>query len=156
MSVRDKVLPVIDAARAKIATLGMRRYSVIVRRKTWTTAIGQPGETPTIVDVTLTPTPKVRIDNAFMAQEFGIHGADGTYQDRTFVIDKITPQYTGGGYTPAQLDLKPASKLEEVCIVITGDDGVARECDLISKEFDRAFNYKLKVRLKRRVNNSSP
>jgi hypothetical protein len=81
-----------------------------------------------------------------------VAGSGGSYEEGDYIIDRITPAYTGttsGGYTPASLQLVPASGAEEVLIVMTGDDGVARECTLVASHFDEAFGYELHARPRR-------
>lgn len=156
MSIRGRILPVIDRVRAKIAALGLRNYEVAIRRKTWPEQIGAPNTTPTVIDFLITPRPRVRIDPPWSEQETGTRGPVGSYTDRIYTIDRITPQYTAPdgtlkGFAPQEFDLVPDSRKQEVALVLIGDDGVAREAEVVSREFDRAFNYKLKVRMKRRA-----
>jgi hypothetical protein len=158
-SIRPRILPVIDRVRAKIEDLGLRVYKVTIRQKDWPKQINAPNTVPVITDTVIVPWPRVRIDPPWIEQQTGTAGPVGSYTDRIFTIEKITPQHTRrdgttGGHTPQEFDLTvPASNRQrEKMLVITGDDGLDYECELISKEFDRAFNYKLKVRLKRRPN----
>jgi len=156
MSLRTRILPVIDRVRAKIDNLGLRPYEVAIRRKDWPDKIGAPGTTPTITDFLLTPRPRVRIDPPWTEQETGTQGPLGSYTDRIYTIDRITPFYTKpdnttSGFRPQEFDLIPDNRKQEAVLVLIGDDGVARECEIISREFDRVFNYRLKVRLKRRA-----
>jgi hypothetical protein len=98
MSVRDRILPVVDRARAKIAQLGLRRYRVIIRRRTWAgrtvgdTAGQNSGFTNT--DLELAPTPKVELLSPAGAQLAGIIPSGGSIEDRYFKISGITPQYS--------------------------------------------------------------
>jgi hypothetical protein len=162
MSVRDRILPVVDRARAKIAQLGLRRYRAIIRRRTWAgrtvgdTAGQNPGFTNT--DVELTPTPKVELLSPVGAQMAGIIPSGGSIEDRYFKISGITPQYStptgarAGGYTPADLKLAiPAGvQNQEVLVVLVGDDGKERPCTLVLQDFSKPFRYELTVRLKHR------
>jgi len=150
MSVRDNVLPPLDAARAVIAGLGLRRFSVTLRRRVWSGATIGAG-TPTNFDIVLTPTPKVRFKSPFARQMEAIFAAGGKIEDRYFLIDKITPFYNvngvTGGYTPDQLQMKVGPDLQNVepIVVLVGDDGLAKECTQVLFEEDRAFGHSMVV-----------
>lgn len=240
MSKRDNILPAFDRARTKLDTLGLRRYAVATRRRTWSG--GRKGlGTATTADTPLVPTPRVR---QLSTREIAASG--GKYQQGDFRIDRITPAFakvaspvtrtgtgagtvtpasaipaTGvtagsyavrvlialggapgtatfqystdggatysaaaltpvspatfqvpglglalafagafvaadvyafdarcGGYTPALLELAPATDAQEVALVLTGDDGT-KVCGLVDTGFDRAFGYTLTVRPRR-------
>lgn len=144
MTVRDNVLVPLDAARGIIAGLGLRRYTVTVRTRTWSG--GAPGAgVATHSDVVLSPTPRVREVSARQ-----IAGSGGTYEAGDFRVDKITPAFAGppaGGYTPAQLNPVPAAN-QDVVVVLVGDDGT-KVCTIIDAPADRAFGYSLTVRPRR-------
>lgn len=58
MTLRDDLIPVVDDARQLIDDMGLRRFVVVVRKRTWSG--GQLGlGTATNVDLTLAPKPKV-------------------------------------------------------------------------------------------------
>jgi hypothetical protein len=158
MTLREGLLPLVDALRQIPSNFGLRRYAVTLRRRVWTgPAIGQG--TPQDQDLLLQPAPRVR-------DAFGLKPNDGdwarlqyilqhghTIADRLWLINRITPQYLDdldlpkGGWTPAQLRMEPPSDATNVeCIVIlVGDDGVKRECGQISLDLDRAFGYTMFV-----------
>lgn len=143
-TVRDACLAPINAARATIAALGLRRYTVTVRRRTWDG--GSPGlGAVTNHDLVVTPTPRVR---ALAPREVASSG--GTYEEGDYRVDKITPAYAGppaGGYTPAELHPTPAAN-EDVVVILEGDDG-EKVCTIVSAPADRAFGYELVVRPRR-------
>lgn len=141
MTVRDNVLVPLDAARGVIAGLGLRRYAVTVRTRTWSG--GAPGAgTATNADRVLSPTPRVR---AVSPREVAASG--GTFEAGDYRIDKITPAYAGGGYTPSQLVPVPAGD-QDVVVVLAGDDGT-KVCTIVAASHDRAFGYALVVRPRR-------
>lgn len=144
MAVRDNILVPLDAARSIIAGLGLRRYTVTVRRRAWSG--GQPGAgTATNTDLVLSPTPRVR---TLAPREVAASG--GTYEEGDYRVDKITPAFLGpppGGYTPAQLHPEPGAA-EDVVVVLAGDDG-AKVCTIVGAPADRAFGYELIVRPRR-------
>lgn len=83
-----RLLPLLDRARAKLDTAGLRRYTVTRRLVTWDGGHVGLGNA-TFDDLTLSPNPKVQQTGA-----------------GTITIGHITPAYAGppaGGYTPAQL-----------------------------------------------------
>jgi hypothetical protein len=143
--VRSDVLPDLDEARALIDELGLRRYSVTIRRRQWSG--GKPGlGTATNTDLVLSPRPRVR---EISVRE--VAGSGGTFESGDFRIDKITPRYTApttGGYTPAMLVISPANAAQDVVIVLVGDDGT-KVCTLVESSFDRSFGYSMVVRPRR-------
>lgn len=144
MAVRDNVLKPIDKARAIVANLGLRRYTVTIRRRAWSG--GAPGAgVATHTDLLLSPTPRVR---ALAPREVASSG--GTYEEGDYRVDKITPTFLGpppGGYTPAQLNPEPGAA-EDVVVVLAGDDGT-KVCTIVGAPADRAFGYELIVRPRR-------
>lgn len=144
MAVRDNILVPLDAARGIIAGLGLRRYAVTVRVRTW--AGGRPGAgAATNADLVLSPTPKVR---AIAPREVASSG--GTYEEGDYRVEKITPAFVGppaGGYTAAQLHPEPAAN-QDVVVVLAGDDG-EKVCTILGAPVDRAFAYELTVRPRR-------
>jgi hypothetical protein len=144
-TVRDRVLAKIDKGRQVVDALGLRRFSVAIRRRTWSGGALGLG-TATNVDVVLSPKPRCRQPSARDVASSG-----GTFEEGDYIIDRITPAYTvggTGGYTPDQLQIVPASAAEEVLILVTGDDG-GHECTLVTQHFDAAFGYELHARPRR-------
>src|SRR5713101_5514053 len=89
-SLRDSLLSVVDCARQLVADLGLHRYSVILRTRTWSGTY--PGEgSPTDVDVTITPRPRVRV-----MSPRDVASSGGTYREGHFKIDMITPRNDDG------------------------------------------------------------
>lgn len=141
-TVRDRVLAPINRARTIIARLGFQRYTVTVRTRTW--AGGAPGlpvgSTPSHSDLVITPSPRVR---TLSAKE--IAGSGGTYQEGDFIVTGITPQFTlqgGGGYSPAQLRPTVSAPNQDVCYILTGDEGPI-ECFLHEERVANPFEYTL-------------
>lgn len=144
MSLRDDLLPVVDSLRQLPNTLGVSRYAVTIRRRSWSG--GAPGlGNATDTDTVLTPSPNVRVLTSKEVADSG-----GTYREGDFRVFGITPAYSGstsGGYTPAQLDPRPNGPQEDVCYLLTGDDGIAREAQLVKLMTDKPFGYELVLRL---------
>lgn len=141
-TIRDKLLPTVDKLRQLPNRFGIRRYTVTIRRRTWSG--GAPGRgVATDADTVLFPVPRVRV---MSTDEIAASG--GTYREGDFVINAITPSYGAGGYTPAQLNLRPNGPAEDVTVILTGDEGTV-ECDVVQLWFHRAFNYHVVVRARR-------
>lgn len=143
MTLRDDLLPVVDDLRELPDEFGLRRYSVKIRRRAWSGI--KPGQgTPTDVDVEIQPRPKVR---EVTTQEIADSG--GTWRQGDFKVDKVTPHYVDGlvtgGYTPSQLNIRPSGINQDVCFILTGDEGPF-ECQLIEIHFERSFTYWMVVR----------
>jgi len=142
-TLRDGLLPAIDSLRGIPNTLGFRRYTVTLRSRTWGGAY--PGELGTTnTDVDINPPPRVRV---VTTQEVASSG--GTYRLGDFRIDAITPRYTTpttGGFTPAQLNIRPGTIPQDVAIILTGDEAAPIECEAVEFRFDRAFRYTIIAR----------
>jgi hypothetical protein len=144
-TLRDQLLPVVDLVRKLPAQFGLRRYTVTLRTRTWSGSYSGEG-TPTDVDVLLTPTPRVEV-----LSTKDVASSGGTYREGDFRVTAITPRYTApttGGYTPAQLNLRPTAQNKDVSVILTGDEGTI-ECMVIEFRFVRPLRYTLIVREKR-------
>lgn len=140
--IRARLLPVVNKLRALPARFGLRRYAVILRRRTWSGSYCGEG-TPTDVDTNLLPVPRVR---PLTTKEVASSG--GTYREGDFLLSAITPAFTGGGYSPTQLNLRPTGVNQDVTIILSGDEGVI-ECQVVEFWFNRPFTYEMVVREKR-------
>lgn len=92
MTLREDVLPIVEAGRQIIDDLGFRVFTVEIVTRTWSAGKVNAG-TPTDATEQILPNPKV------VEKEGG----------KKLLIGPITPSYTagsGGGYTPS--DLRPA------------------------------------------------
>lgn len=137
-------------------TFGLRRFSVTVRRRTWTSAYpGDPAAAPLDNDIVITPVPRVR--QVFSSAQLRpeqlqyIIANGNVIDDRFFTIDRITPAYvsngTPGGYSAQQLRLvaNPDATNIEYLVILVGDDGFKRECVQTTFSEDRAFGYSMLV-----------
>lgn len=123
-----------------MAELGLWRYDVIIRTRTWSGIYSGEG-TPTDVDVLVAPRPRVKV---LTTQDVASSG--GTYREGDFRVDLITPRSPAGtGYTPAQLNLRPSGINQDVTVILSGDEGTI-ECQIVEFRFDDPFNYVLVVR----------
>lgn len=91
--------PILDLRNSIPESLGLRRYTITRRRRTWDS--GEVGlGTPTDSDLTLTPTPKL----------------EELQGDQKIRLSMITPYYAGppsGGYTREQLVGTDVAGVEE-------------------------------------------
>lgn len=138
-TLRDDLLPVVDELRQLPNQFGIRRYTVKVRTRTWSGANAGEGS-PVDVDVTVNPVPRVRL---MSTSEIASSG--GTYREGDFMVTSMTPAYTGGGYAPSALNLRPTAQNIEVTIILTGDEGPI-ECQPVEFHFDRPFTYWMVLR----------
>jgi hypothetical protein len=105
VSLRDDVLPIINAGWQTVQDLGFAPATVTVRTATWSS--GEVGTgTATYSDLLLSPNPLVEEKD----------------EGRKLVVGPIQPSHSGGGYTFAQL--RPTmSAGQEFYYVITGVNG---------------------------------
>jgi hypothetical protein len=144
VSIRSDLLSVVDDLRGipSSSDFDLRRYRVVLRTRTWPG--GQPGlGTPTDVDMEILPRPKVR---PLSPQEIASSG--GTFQQGDWMVDKITPDYGTGGYTPGAIHIRPGANNQDVAVLLIGDEGTI-ECDAVKFWHDRAFTYRMVVRTNR-------
>jgi len=157
MSLRDVIRQALADERKLLEDLGFRLYEVAIRRIQWPEQIRAPDTTPVVTDYVITPRPRVKVDPPWSEQEVGTRGPLGSYTDRIFTIDKITPSYTTPegvvlGFRPSEFELVSENERQEVVIMMkSDDDGVEREYEVVSREFVKLADLVLKVRL-RRVN----
>lgn len=150
MKLRDGLLPVLDRLRQIPDNLGIRRYSVILRKRSWPG--GVPGKgTPKDVDVEIVPKPRVRL---LTAKE--VADAGGTYATGDYKVEKITPKYAaemaGGrtGWSPGQIIQAVGAQGDDIALLLVGDEGTI-ECTPVEYHFDRPFNYWLVARRRRQA-----
>lgn len=144
MSLRTDLLPVIDELRglAGPTQFDIRTTAVSVRTRVWSG--GKPGlGSATDTDLVLSPRPKVRELN-----QSEVAGSGGAFEAGDVRVGPITPQYTGGGYTIAQIAPDGAAGTE-ILYVLTG--AIAGLYSRVSVETDRAFRYELVLRRSRQT-----
>lgn len=144
MSLRTRMLAVADRVRAIPARLDERPTTVTIRTRTWAGGLpGREGAT-THVDVVLTPTPKVR-----EISQREIVNSGGRYQAGDLRVGPITPAYTGGGYTEAQLAPVVTSDAVEVVYVLAGY--ISGEYARVDLSQDRSHSWFLTLTRTRRT-----
>jgi hypothetical protein len=96
-TLRDELLETFNDVRGLIDDLGLRRYAVTVRIRTWSGSDVGLGSATT-ADTVLTPTPRVRV-----LREAEIASSGGTYRTGDYRVDKITPAYALPGSVTAAI-----------------------------------------------------
>ncbi len=122
LTLRESLLPVVDALRAIPAQLGLRLFSVQVITRTWTgtrTGLGYSNDaaTPIKVDLGLFDT-KVKMITARDVMASG-----GLYTDQDLKIGPITPPFAGSaadGSAITVFDPTPGIAPTEVFFLVTG------------------------------------
>lgn len=133
MTIVGRALRPLDRGRQKLVDAGLRPVRIYRRSVTWSERelhLGALTET----DVEITPRPKVT-------------GAD----DRRLRVSNITPSYTGGGFSPADLQPSAVNGTETVYIV-EQPDGELEAYRLVAVNQLSPFRYTLDLEKIDRVN----
>lgn len=137
MTLRDDLIPTVDAARGLLADLGLRRYTVLV-------CVVTPGvgawDDPTETQVELEPAPRVRLSRRHMAQVPGI------FQDGDATVDRISATYE-------RSDLEGADKVWRIGEVGTDPDDMET---FFAVKVDWKNNFGWEVTLRRRLDGVAP
>lgn len=150
MTLRDNTLPKLNAARAKVAALGLRQVGVVVRTRLYSGPVGAVGSVLTsTVDITVTPTPRVSPDRTNRGDEVILNGelADATAAPHVlrWVVGPMTPLYGAGGYDPRSF-LPDDSTNKRVTIVLSGGQfGAGEEFRAVRVDDTRALHFTVTV-----------
>lgn len=142
MSFRTDILPVVDATRAIAGPDGLdvRTSKLTIITRTWSGGRAGMG---TYSDASLELPQHYKLKDLSSKE---IAGSGGRYQQNDIRVGPITPAYSSGGYTPAQL--APAGDNGvEVLYQITGPD--SGMYSLVECCTDAAFHYSLVLRRRR-------
>ncbi len=132
---RNKMRATIGALRPLLIPL--RTSRVTVRTRTWPGKRGQG--TPVDVDLQLPAYVKIR-----EVREREVAASGGKIEMGDLRISSITPEFPGGGLSPAQIAPKATSSSVEIIYVLTGTiNGHYRR---IAFHGDRPFRYELTLR----------
>jgi hypothetical protein len=134
MALRDDVLPVFYGARQLIEDLGLRTHRLLIRTYVWSGGKVNAGTRSVQSEVEIAPRPKIR-------------------ETQTgYTVEKITPEFSGGGYTLADFDALHVDGVQAVFVVVD-PDGNERLCiyepdepGADSLNTQRNFGYSLKLR----------
>ena len=127
MTLRDDVLPIISDGWDLVEELGVTQYTATIRTRTWSGGKVQLG-TATVSDTQLTPNPWV---------EERANGAE-------LVLSGITPAFSGGGYSPSQLNPSVGAAVESYW-VMAGPNG-SHNYEIVDINTGDAFEYIVTLR----------
>lgn len=97
---RDALLPVVDQIRGIPAQLGLYRFTVTVRVRTWVGGRpGTRGATSTDVDTSIKIGGGKYDPKVAKLSSKDVVASSGKYTDADLKIGPLTPAYTGGGVT---------------------------------------------------------
>lgn len=123
MALRDDLLPVIDSARQLVQDFGLRQVRVWMRRGQWDGGEIHLGELVN-GDTEIVPRPKV------------------VEQGPRLRVTKVTPAFTGGGFSPS--DLQPSVEAAaDFHFVVMKPDGALRAYYLADISTEKNFSYEL-------------
>lgn len=146
MTLRDDLLPRIDALRAIPGQLGFRPYtSVRVRTRTWSGE--RPGDgTPIDTFVALTTGGQPAKVSAMSVR--AVASSNGQYLDGDCVVGPLTPTFDGGGYDPADIASSSTAPNVERHVVLEGpgEPSGGSVWAIINPNTSRALRYTLVIR----------
>lgn len=123
-TLRDNILPIINAGRKLVQDLGLRQHRIWVRLGDWSTGEVHLG-TLANSSTEILPRPKVK--------QLGPNRIE---------LSKITPTFTGGGWAPD--DLLPAIEAgQDFYFVVRGPDGTDVPHALVEVDSTRNFTFTL-------------
>lgn len=145
MSLRDDLLPVFDEVRGAIADttgLGMRQHRLFIVTRSWSGEMGASGSTYVDDELEITPRPKMRdITSADQVD------SAGRFATQTILAYKITPSYSGGGWTPEQL--RPPNETQNVEVFARVEGPFEGEYQITNLTPWKNFAYDLTLQRKR-------
>lgn len=144
MSIVSDLLGTLDDARALLDDVGLRPFSVVVRKVEWSGVRVGHG----VATVTNTP---ITVAGGRRPKVVEVHDEDvaagGPFDKTRFEIRNITPEYAGGGVAPETLDPDVGSHPTQIFYVLSGPglptDGML--CEKVGGKFDRVFGYSVTV-----------
>jgi hypothetical protein len=127
------ILPALDALRGIGGLLGLRVFTVTVRRRVWTgSRPGLPGTTKTDTDTVLYnqaadgSLQHVRVRQVTRRE---VMSSGGQLADRDLRVGPMTPSYAAalglaaGGFTDATVNPAPTANATEMIWILTANDG---------------------------------
>ena len=121
-TLRDALLPAIDALRGIPATLGLRLYSVQVMYQTWSgSRVGMGTRTNSAFQTLKVATGTAQVAVHQVSQR-DIIASGNLYTDQDLKVGPITPPYTGSTKDDDQISIfdPPSSPPTEVWFFVTG------------------------------------
>lgn len=150
MTLRDTTLPKLNAARTKVAALGLRPITVKVRTRVYSGPVGAVGsEVTSTTDVTVTPSPRVSLDRTNRGDEVIL---DGEYADATaaphllrWVVGPMTPYYGAGGYDSTAFMPTDATTRRVTIVLVGGQFGAGEEFRAVRVDDTHALHFTVTV-----------
>lgn len=136
MTIVSRALRPLNRGRQKLVDAGLRPVRIYKRTVTWSEGELHLGAL-TESDVEIIPRPKVK--------------SAGTGGDRHLTMTNVTPEFTGGGYSPADLQPAAANGTETVYIV-EQPDGDLEAYRIVGVNQLSPFRYSLDLEKIDRVN----
>lgn len=143
MSLRTELLPVVDTLRALTgpSVLDIRTAQLTIRTRTWSGAEVGLG---TASDSDLVLPKQYRVES-LTAKE--VAGSGGRFSDDAVRVGPVTPAFTGGGYTPEQLN--PGTTLDNVEVIHILAGQVNGWYRLASLRTEKPFSYTMVLNRRR-------
>jgi hypothetical protein len=149
------ILPALDAIRAIGGLLGLRVFTVKIRKRVWTGS--RPGlGTSTDFDTTLTNQAADGSEQPVRARQLTRREAiasGGKYTDRDLKVGPMTPDYiasilAAGGWDDNTLDPNPTSSAVEILWILTTNDGESHGlpptgivCEKVGEDGQSSLHY---------------
>ena len=153
MSLRDDLLPVVDAARAIAGDLGFRRFQVWARKTTYSgTRVGLG--TATVTETRLLvggQDPKVK-----EMKSKDVSAGSPELSSIVFEIGPLTPEFAGGGIAESTITPPKSSTPTTITFLIKGP-GLPTEgllCQRIDEDVDRSLRMLIRVQSSGRARSS--
>ena len=120
-TLRDALLPAIDAIRGIPDALGVRLYDVTIRVRTWSgSRPGVDASTSTDADSIFYVDAGTHRTRVVQVTSRDVIASGGMYQDQDLKVGPLTPAYTGGGVDVSLFDPPTGAAPVEVFFKIAG------------------------------------
>jgi hypothetical protein len=129
-TLREDLVPVVDEMRTLVGDLGLRRFTVVTRKRTWSGSEVGRG-TVTDVDTTLAPIPRVRPPSPHLIATSG-----GKVEEGDRIVDRISATYSEDALTGGSL-----TNSQDVLWLIDGD-----AYHLVGKPEKQTFGWRVQLR----------
>ena len=150
-TLRNALLPAVDALRGVPGILGLRLFTVTVITQVWSG--GRPGlGTPTRAEVGIKVASGTGQVKVVQISQKDIIASGGTYEDIDYMVGPITPPYTGSTldddqiavFNPPVVSGQPLDVIFRIVGPGTGANGVF--CKKIGQDVTKNFRYMLRLR----------
>lgn len=155
MTLREDLLPLVDACRQITEDLDQRTTGLTIRTRTWTSGfVGKTSDPPAVSftdsDVVFPKRYHIKVLSPEKAQQI-VAASAGRLDPGQYVKLWVTPTFDGGGHSQAEL-MPQGSQGVEILYVLSGV-GMNANYTLATFNNDRPYRYEL---ILRRRNDSPP